>query len=75
MTHAALKCFLLFGLSNDINPLDSLLCHNLFEAARRDKPVSVKRRLYPLRLLRVLLISLLVLLLILRTYVLLASAR
>ena len=65
MTHAALKWFHSFGLSNGPNPLDSSICHNLLEAARRDKPVSVlKRRLYLLRLLRVLLLSLLVLLLI-----------
>ena len=65
MTHTALKWFHSFGLSNGANPLDSSTCHNLLEAARRDKPVSVlKRRLYLLRLLRVSLLNLLVLLLI-----------
>ena len=65
MTHASLKWFHSFGLSNGANPLDSSICHNLLEAGRRDKPVSVlKRRLYLLRLLRVSLLSLLVLLLI-----------
>ena len=59
MTHAALKWFHSFDLSNSANPLDSSICHNLLEAAKRDKPVSI-----PLRLLRELLISLLVLLLI-----------
>lgn len=43
MTQAALKWFHSFGLSNGANPLDSSVCHNLVEAARRDKPVSVKR--------------------------------
>ena len=43
MTHAVLKWFYLFGLSNGANPLDSFICHNLLEAARRDKPVSVKK--------------------------------
>ena len=43
MTHAALKWFDSFGLSNGANPLDSSVCHNLLEAARRDKPVSVKK--------------------------------
>jgi len=33
----------LFGPSNSANPLDSSICHNLLEAARRDKPVSVKK--------------------------------
>ena len=65
MTDAALKWFHSFGLSNGANPLDSSICHNLLEAARRDKPVGVlKRRLYLLGLLRVSLLSLLVLLLI-----------
>ena len=32
-----------FGLSNGANPLDSSIYHNLLEAARRDKPVSVKK--------------------------------
>ena len=41
MTHAALKWFHSFGLSNGANPLDSSVCHNLLEAARRDEPVSV----------------------------------
>ena len=43
MTHAALKWFHSFGLSSGANPLDSYVCHNLLEAARRDKPVTVKR--------------------------------
>ena len=76
MTLAALKWFHSFGLSNGANWLDSSFCHNLLEAARRDKPVSVlKRRLYLLRLFRVSLLSLLVLLLILTTYALLVSSR
>ena len=41
MTHAALKWFHSFGLSNGVNPFDSSVCHNLLEAGRRDKPVSV----------------------------------
>ena len=32
-----------FGLSNGTNPLDSSICHNVLEAARCDKPVSVKK--------------------------------
>jgi len=43
MTHAALKWFHTFGPSNSANPLDSSICHNLLEAARRDKPVGVKK--------------------------------
>ena len=43
MTHAALKWFHSFGLSNGANPLDISICHNLLEAAEPDKPVSVKR--------------------------------
>jgi len=43
LTLAALKWFHSFGLSNGANPLDSSICHNLLEAARRDKPVSVKK--------------------------------
>ena len=43
MTRAALKWFHLFGLSNGTNPLDISICHNLLEAAWRDKPVSVKK--------------------------------
>ena len=43
MAHAALKWFHLFGLSNGSNLLDSSICHILLEAARRDKPVSVKK--------------------------------
>jgi len=43
MTHGALKWFHSFSLSNGANPLDSPICHNLLEAARRDKPVSVKK--------------------------------
>ena len=43
MTHAALKWFHWFGLSNGANPLDTSICHNLLEAAKRDKPVSVKK--------------------------------
>jgi len=43
LTHVALKWFHSFGLSNGANPLDSFICHNLLEAARRDKPVSVKK--------------------------------
>ena len=40
MTRAAPE----FGLSNGTSPLDSSICHNLLEAARRDKPaVSVKK--------------------------------
>ena len=53
MAPATLKWFHLFGLSNGADLLDSSICHILLEAARRDKPVSVKRRLYLLRLLRV----------------------
>ena len=41
MNRAALKCFHLFGLSNGNNPLDTSKYHNLLEAARRDKPVSI----------------------------------
>ena len=52
MAHATLKWFHLFGLSNGADLLDSSICHILLEAARLDKPVSVKRRLY-LRSLRV----------------------
>ena len=52
MAHATLKWFHLFGLGNGANLLDSSICHILLEAARLDKPVSVKRRLY-LRSLRV----------------------
>ena len=40
MTHAALKWFHSFGLSNGANPFDSSIGHNLLEAARRDKPAS-----------------------------------
>ena len=43
MAHAALKWFHSFGLSNGANPLDSSICHNLLEAARRNKPVTVKK--------------------------------
>ena len=43
MTHAALKWFHSFHLSNSANPLDSSICHNLLEAAKRDKPVSIKK--------------------------------
>lgn len=43
LTHAALKWFHSFGLSNGANPLDSFICHNLLEAANRDKPVSLKK--------------------------------
>lgn len=43
MTHAALKWFHSFSLSSGANPLDNSICHNLLEAARRDKPVSVKK--------------------------------
>ena len=53
MAHTALKWFHLFGLSNGANLLNSSICDILLEAARLDKPVSVKRRLYLLRLLRV----------------------
>ena len=76
MTHAVLKWFHSFGLlRNGANPLNSSICHNLLDAARRNKPVSVlKRCLYLLRLLNVSL-SLLVLLLILTTYALLVSTR
>ena len=35
MTHAALKWFHSFGLINGANPLDSSICHNLLEAAKR----------------------------------------
>ena len=38
-----LKWFHSFGLGNGANPLDSSICHNLLEAARHDKPVSVKK--------------------------------
>ena len=63
-----------FGLSNGTNPLDSSICHNLLEAARRDKPVSVKKAPISAEIIKGIIV-LLVLLLILRTYVLLASAR
>ena len=43
MTHAALKWFHSFSPSSGANPLDNSICHNLLEAARRDKPVSVKK--------------------------------
>ena len=43
MTHAALKWFHSFGLSNGANPLDSSIYHNLLESATHDKPVSVKK--------------------------------
>ena len=43
MSHAALKMFHSLGPSNGANPLDSSICHNLLEAARRNKPVSVKK--------------------------------
>ena len=43
MPHAALRWLHLFGLSNGTNLLNSSICHNLLEAARRDKPVSVKK--------------------------------
>ena len=46
MAHAAFKWFHSFGLGNGANPLDSSICHNLLEAARRDKPVSVKKAAY-----------------------------
>ena len=36
MTHS-------FGLINGANPLDSSICHNLLEAAKRYKPISVKK--------------------------------
>ena len=42
MTQAAIKWFYSFGLSNGASPLDSSICDNLLEAARRDKPVSVR---------------------------------
>ena len=75
MTHAALKWFHSFGLSNGANPLNSSISHNLLEALVVISQSLLKRRLYLLRLLRVLSIRLLVLLLILRTYALLVSAR
>ena len=43
MAHAAFKWFHSLGLSNGANPLDSSICHDLLEAVRRDKPVSVKK--------------------------------
>ena len=43
MSHAALKWFHSLGPSNGANPLDNSICHNLLEAARRNKPVSVKK--------------------------------
>ena len=43
MAHAALKWFHSFGLSNGANPLDSSICHNSLEAARRNKPATVKK--------------------------------
>ena len=43
MAHAPLKWFHSFGLGNGANPLDTSICHNLLEAARCDKPVSVKK--------------------------------
>ena len=46
MAHAALQWFHSFGLSNGANPLDSSICHNLLEAARRNKPVTVKKGAY-----------------------------
>ena len=64
VTHAALKRFHSFGVSNEANPLDGSICHNFFEASRRSKPYKVKKAPIQLRLLEVLLISLLVLQLI-----------
>ena len=43
MTNADLYGFHSFGLSNGANLLYSSICQNLLEAARRDKPVSVKK--------------------------------
>ena len=63
MAHTALKWFHLFGLSNGTNLFDSSICHILLEAARRDKPVSVKKAPISAEIKR-LLISLVVLLLI-----------
>ena len=40
---AALKWFHFFIPSNGSNPLDSSICHNLLEAAKRCKPVTVKK--------------------------------
>ena len=73
MTHAALKWFHSFSLSSGANPLDNSICHNSICHNWRllgvISQLVLRRRLYPLRLLRVLLISLLVLLLVLRTCV------
>ena len=66
MSYAALKWFHSLCPSNGANPLDSSICHNLLEAARRKSLPT---------LLRVLLISSLVLLLILRICELLVSTR
>ena len=43
MTHTAFKWIHLFGLSDGASLLDSSICHNLLEAARCDKSVSVKK--------------------------------
>ena len=43
VAHAALKWFHFFIPSNGSNPLDSSICHNLLEAAKRCKPVTVKK--------------------------------
>ena len=43
MTHAALKWFYSFGVSNEVNPLDRSIFHNLSQAARRSKPHNVKK--------------------------------
>ena len=40
---AALKWFHFFIPSNGSNPLNSSICHNLLEAAKRCKPVTVKK--------------------------------
>ena len=42
---AALEWFHSFIPSNGSNPLDSAICHNLLEAAKRCKPVTVKKAL------------------------------
>ena len=43
LTHAALKWFHSFIPGTISNPLDSAICHNLLEAAKRSKPVISKK--------------------------------
>lgn len=43
LIHAALKWFHSFVLGNAISSLDSPICHNILEAAKRSKPITVKK--------------------------------